>query len=113
MNRIDATRRQLLAALLGGAAALTGAARPTAQAPKGAAELPRLDEKDKMAIAFAYVADAKKVDKAKFPTYKPVQTCANCSQLTGKEGATWRPCKIFPGKSVHAAGWCKVWIKKA
>jgi hypothetical protein len=113
MNRVDATRRQLLAALLGSAAALTGTGRLRAQAPKGAAELPHLDETDKMAIAFAYVADAKKVVKTKFPTYKPVQTCANCSQLTGKEGATWRPCKIFPGKSVHAAGWCKVWIKKA
>jgi len=111
MDPVDASRRQLLATLLVGVTALRGVT--FAQAPKAAAELPHLDEKDKMAVMFAYYADAKKVDKTKYPTYKPTQTCVNCSQLTGKEGATWRPCKIFVGKSVNAAGWCKVWIKKA
>lgn len=109
MDQIDATRRRLLATMLGGLAALRGVAH--AQAAQG--ELPRLDEKDKMAVAFAYVADAKKVDKVKNPTYKPAQVCTTCSQLTGKDGAAWRPCKIFPGKAVSAVGWCKVWVKKA
>lgn len=112
MDHVDPNRRRLLATLLGSVMAWRSLAH--AQAPRpAAAELPHLDEKDKLAVAFAYYADAKKVDPKKYPTYKPAQTCANCSQLTGKEGATWRPCKIFVGKSVNAAGWCKVWIKKA
>ena len=75
--------------------------------------LPHLDEKDKLAVSLGYVADAKKVDVAKHPTYKPTQTCANCFQIAGKDGDAWRPCKMFPGKAVAAAGWCKVWVKKA
>lgn len=112
LNTTDATRRRFLASLLAGvAAARAGLSARTGQ--PASADLPRLDPKDKMAVAFAYVADAKKVDAAKFPTFKPTQTCATCSQLTGKDGAPWRPCKIFPGKSVSAAGWCKVWVRRA
>ena len=56
--------------------------------------------------------DAKKVDANKTPQYKPGSTCANCLQLTGKEGEEWRPCNIFPGKVVNEKGWCKVWVPK-
>jgi len=102
------SRRSWLAACLGAVALARAAVRGQAQT-----ELPRLDEKDKMAVAFAYFADAKKVDKSRFRAYRPGQICANCALVTGKDGAPWRPCKIFPGKSVAAAGWCKVWVKKA
>jgi hypothetical protein len=77
-----------------------------------AAEAPHLDEKDPLAVAMAYVHDAKKVDTAKNPQFKPGSHCANCLQLTGKEGDEWRPCNIFAGKTVHANGWCKVWVLK-
>jgi hypothetical protein len=46
------------------------------------------------------------------PLFKPSSHCANCVQLTGKEGDEWRPCNIFPGKLVNANGWCKVWAPK-
>lgn len=108
MDSTTLSRRRWLTGLLGGLVLAPGAARI-----QGQDALPHLDEKDKMAVAFAYVADAKRVDKARFPTYKAGQTCANCSQIGGKDGAAWRPCKIFPGKHVAAAGWCKVWVKKA
>lgn len=108
---VDSTRRRLLAILLGSALTHRSGVRLGAQTPPGGA-LPHLDEKDKMAVSFGYVADATKVDKAKNPRYKPDQTCANCAQLQGKAGDTWRPCKIFPGKAVNVAGWCKVWLKK-
>jgi hypothetical protein len=101
----------LLASFFGLAAA-GAAGRVRAQGAKPA-ELPRLDEKDKVAVSLGYVADAKRVNVAKNPTYKPTQTCANCFQVTGKDGDAWRGCKMFPGKSVAAAGWCKVWVKKA
>lgn len=104
------TRRDVVAALAAMAAMLIVDRRASAQ--KAPAALPRLDEKDKLAVSLGYVADAKKVDAAKHPTYKPIQTCANCFQITGKDGDAWRPCKMFPGKTVAAAGWCKVWVKK-
>jgi hypothetical protein len=108
-SRID--RRTLLKnALLGLAAApAIGLVRESAAAD---AALPHLEEKDPTAIALAYVHDAKKVDATKERAYKPGSTCANCLQLTGKEGETWRPCNIFPGKAVNANGWCKVWVLK-
>jgi len=35
--------------------------------------------------------------------------CTNCLQATGDLSAEWVGCKIFPGKLVKGAGWCKVW----
>jgi hypothetical protein len=52
------------------------------------------------------------VDASKYPTFKPGQMCSNCLQLTGPPSQDWRPCNLFPGKLVHAEGWCKVYIKK-
>ena len=73
---------------------------------------PHLDEKDPLAVAMGYVHDGKKVDASKTPQYKPGSLCSNCLQIQGKDGEEWRPCNIFPGKSVNANGWCKVWVKK-
>jgi hypothetical protein len=39
------------------------------------------------------------------------QDCANCNFYQGGSAATG-PCPIFPGKEVHATGWCKSWIAK-
>ena len=71
-----------------------------------------LSESDATAKSLGYVADAKKVNAAANPNYKPGQHCANCMQYTGKAGAAAGPCNIFPGKDVAAAGWCKVWVLK-
>jgi High potential iron-sulfur protein len=103
-------RRTVLKNALAGLAALPAAGLVRDAAAQGA--LPHLDEKDPLAVAMAYVHDAKKVDASKVPQFKPGSTCANCLQLTGKEGDEWRPCNIFPGKLVNANGWCKVWVAK-
>jgi hypothetical protein len=107
-SRID--RRTLLKNVLVGVAALpaVGLVREAAAAESA----PRLDEADPLAKAMNYVHDAKKVDAAKNPQYKPGAHCANCMQLMGKEGDEWRPCNIFQGKLVNANGWCKVWVIK-
>lgn len=39
------------------------------------------------------------------------QTCANCMLYQGGTAATGA-CPIFPGKDVHATGWCKSWAAK-
>jgi hypothetical protein len=75
----------------------------------------KLDPNDPAAKALLYVEDATKVD-TKNPMaarYAAGQDCANCLQIQGKDGDAWRPCAIFPGKLVAAAGWCSVWAKKA
>lgn len=107
-SRID--RRTLLKKALTGLAALPAAGLVCEAAAQ--ANLPRLDEKDTLAVAMGYVHDANKVDPKKVPQFKPGSTCENCLQLTGKEGDAWRPCNLFPGKLVAAAGWCKVWVPK-
>jgi hypothetical protein len=81
-----------------------------AQAP----DVPHVALDDPTAKALGYVHDAKTVDKTNplNQRYEEGQTCANCVQLQGEAGAEWRPCTLFPGKLVAAAGWCTVWAKK-
>lgn len=72
-----------------------------------------LEESDPGAQGLAYRADAAKVDPAKNPTYKPGQTCANCSLYAGDAGQPQGGCALFYGKEVAAAGWCNAWERKA
>ncbi len=97
--------------LKGALASLAAAPAVTLIAGRARAEEP-LSEGDPTAKSLGYVVDARKVDSAGNPTYKPGQTCANCIQYTGAAGAADGPCTIFPGKSVKAKGWCKVWVLK-
>lgn len=76
------------------------------------ADLPLLDPKDPSAVTLGYVDDVSKVDAAANPTYAPGQKCANCQQFQGDPASPRGGCLLFPGKSVSAAGWCKVWRKK-
>ena len=68
-----------------------------------AEELPKLAEDDPTAQSLKYV-NASTTEG---------QTCANCALIQGNDGDEWRPCQIFPGKSVNANGWCSVWAPKA
>lgn len=68
-----------------------------------------LSEADPQATALGYKADATKAAARKDAT----ATCANCNFFSGKPGAADGPCAIFPGKNVHAKGWCTAWAKKA
>lgn len=77
-----------------------------------AAAPPTLDPNDPTAKALGFVSDAKSVDAAANPTFKPTQKCATCAQYQGKASDPVAPCAIFAGKSVPAAGWCKVWALK-
>ncbi len=99
------TRRQLLGITV------TAAVGAAAGAAVAADALPKLDEKDPMAVALHYVHDAKLVDSKKNPTYKPRHHCANCLHLTGKAGAARQPCNLFPKKLVAANGWCSAWVQ--
>jgi High potential iron-sulfur protein len=74
-----------------------------------AAEAPHLDVKDPAAIAVGYVEDAGRVDPKKYPTYVKGSDCENCLLLQGASGSAYRPCNLFPGKLVAAAGWCSGW----
>ncbi len=76
-------------------------------------ELPHLATDDPMAAAMKYTEDASSVDPASRTNPAADQTCANCALVQGNDGDAWRPCQIFPGKSVAAAGWCSVWAPKA
>ena len=76
-----------------------------------AADPPMADEKDPTAAALGYVADATKVNKAKYPNYAAGQICATCQFYQGN-GATGA-CPVLGGKLVPAKGWCSAFAKKA
>ena len=78
-----------------------------------AGDLPQLSEDDPMAQAMKYTHDASTVDPSTRNNPAPDQNCANCALIQGTDGDAWRPCQIFPGKAVAAAGWCSVWAPKA
>lgn len=85
--------------------------QPGRQAQAG--DLPHLAVDDPMASAMKYTEDASSVDPATRNNPAADQTCANCALVQGNDGDEWRPCQIFPGKAVAAAGWCSVWAPKA
>lgn len=109
MNEITTSRRQFL--LLG--AGVVAAATLLPQRVRAQGALPQLTESDATAAALGYKHDSSKVDGAKYPNHKPTQTCANCKLVQGADGEAWRPCSIFPGKSVNAKGWCAAYAAKA
>jgi len=78
-----------------------------------AGDLPKLDPNDPTAVALVYVVDPATLDKSNpaAARYEVGQTCANCIQIQSDAG-DYRPCAIFPGKVVAAAGWCSVWAAK-
>ncbi|MGC1521132.1 MAG: high-potential iron-sulfur protein [Steroidobacteraceae bacterium] len=78
-----------------------------------AASLTPLSPSDPAAAALGFVADARKVVAASNPTFAPTQNCGSCAQYQGKASDPTAGCNIFPGKSVPAGGWCKVWAKKS
>jgi hypothetical protein len=99
------TRRRLLKNM---ALAAGGAAVLPAMGAHGA-DLPHLDVKDPAAIKLGYVEKTSSVDAKKFPGFEKGSSCENCAQLQGSAGAAYRPCTLFPGKLVAAAGWCSGW----
>ena len=96
-------RRSLLKNL---AAAAAAAVLPAGRSRS--AELPHLDVKDSAAVALGYVENANQVDVKKYPAFVKGSRCDNCLLLQGAGGA-YRPCSLFPGKSVSASGWCSGW----
>ena len=75
-------------------------------------DLPQLSLDDPMAQAMKYTHDASTVDASARVNAAADQTCANCALVQGNDGDEWRPCQIFPGMAVNAAGWCSVWAPK-
>ncbi len=109
MKEITHSRRTFL--ILGASVVAGAALLPRRAEAQGA--LPQLTEADATAAALGYKHDTSKVDAAKYPNHKPTQSCANCKLVQGADGEAWRPCSIFPGKTVNAKGWCAAYAAKA
>jgi hypothetical protein len=90
------------------AAAAAGASILSSRQSRGAG-LPHLDVKDPAAVKLGYVENANQVDAKKYPAYAKGSRCDNCLLLQGAAGADYRPCELFPGKSVSVHGWCSGW----
>jgi High potential iron-sulfur protein len=104
-SRRAVTRRSLVKSLATAAAAVS----ILRSVESRAADLPHLDVKDPQAVAVGYVEDAARVDAKKYTAYVKGSRCDNCLLLQGSSGASYRPCNLFAGKLVSAAGWCSGW----
>ncbi|MBL8324886.1 MAG: high-potential iron-sulfur protein [Rubrivivax sp.] len=89
---------------------VAGAALMAARTASAQADM--VGEKDAQAVALGYVADAAKVDKAKYKQYAAGQTCANCALYQGKATDATAGCPLFGTKKVAGKGWCTAWAKK-
>jgi hypothetical protein len=99
------SRRQFIQIVpVAGAALLAGRAAQ--------AQAPMVSEKDAQAVSLGYVADATKVDKAKYKTYAAGQLCSNCALYQGKPTDAAGGCPLFAGKQVAGKGWCSAYAKK-
>lgn len=103
MSNPESRRAWLTRLAIVGLAAVLPVGRPRAAVPL------HLDVKDPAAQAQGYVEDAAQVEAKKYPAFVSGQSCGNCLLLEGKEGESYRPCSIFPGKLVNSNGWCKSW----
>jgi hypothetical protein len=105
MIKCSVSRRIFVKTLtLGIAAGTLAAARQTR-----AAGPQKLETTDPAAVALGYVENAAQVDLKKYPAYVKGSNCANCLQLQGNSGDSYRPCSLFPGKLVAVNGWCSGW----
>lgn len=106
MSNQNISRRQFITISLAGAAAGSLGHKFVS------AEQIKLSDSDPMAVALAYVEDAKNVDTANNPTFKPGNDCSNCAQFKNPGADGLGSCALFPGKGVPASAWCKAWVKK-
>jgi len=105
ITRRAAVKGGLLLSALVPAFGLTGMSRSSP------ADLPALDPKDPLAVTLGFVNDATQVDRVANPKFSADQKCSNCEQFQGRPNDSRGGCVVLPGKSVPAAGWCKVWRK--
>jgi High potential iron-sulfur protein len=106
LRSLSAVNRRSLVKNLAAAAAAVSILRGV---KSRATDLPHLNVKDAEAVALGYVENATQVDAKKYRTYVQGSRCDNCLLLQGSSGASYRPCNLFAGKVVSAAGWCSGW----
>ena len=111
ITRRRAVKCGLMASALVPALGWMGYAAATAGTAPAGTGLPPLDPTEPAAKTLGFINDAAKVDTTANPRYQSGQLCANCEQFIGKPSDAIGGCVLFPGKSVPAAGWCKVWRK--
>lgn len=110
MDQSKLSRRKFLSSVAVAVPVTAITLRQTARAQ----DLPPVELDDPTAMALYYKHDVADIDTSspQAARYMPGQNCANCVQIQGTDGDEWRPCALFPGKSVAAAGWCSVWAAK-
>jgi hypothetical protein len=116
MDQFRTSRRWLLRGICCSIAGLGGVLPESANAaaakkPEQAHPTIRLKEDEPRAKTVAYQYAARKVDRAKYPTYRPGQSCTTC-KLMELGSAPQRVCSLFPDRLVNSGGWCNVWVRR-
>ncbi len=97
---IDKNRRKMMGMFGAGAVAVPLTAVVGTLPSRAQDTLPAVDPESAQASALQYVAESP----------DPATNCANCTLYQGAEGEEMGPCPLFPGSSVHAAGWCSAYV---
>ena len=105
------TRRQFVTLALAGASLASPISAVIATRAVSAAELPRLDERERAAEALGYVHDATGI--AASTRGGADRICATCRFYADETASAWGPCTLFPGKAVNANGWCRGWVARS
>ncbi|MCA1778394.1 MAG: high-potential iron-sulfur protein [Xanthomonadaceae bacterium] len=78
--------------------------------------MPKLSLDDPAARSLGYKHDAANVDLEEFPQRGRPEAanhyCKNCTLFQSSDGNEWGPCTVFPGKLVHANGWCSAYVAR-
>ena len=76
--------------------------------------LPHLTDANPAAASLEYTEDASTVDARKYPQHKSDQRCANCRyfEISAIAGGPYAPCKLYPGNTVNANGWCAGYVAR-
>lgn len=74
------------------------------------AEVPRLTEEDKMAVAMGFRLRTENADQAKYPKHTNEQFCGRCLHFT-EPGKDLARCDLF-NKLVPKGGWCSGFSKR-
>ena len=87
----------------------------TAVSPRLLAQAPIVADDDPTGLALGYKANHADVDVVAYPKKAAAdganQKCASCALYAGID-SEYGNCPIFPGKRVHANGWCNSYVKK-
>jgi hypothetical protein len=71
-----------------------------------------LAETHPTAVSLGYVAEASRVNRARYTQFQPGQQCGNCVLYQGTPATPAARCPLFVGHRVAVEGWCSAYARR-